>query len=554
MSVVYMLKLEEEPDTYESGFTKLTKGINIKVQDWILEHLQLNDNILEVGSGPGTLALKMAKKSAMVTAIDTNPKMIEVANKLIKANPDVNLTFHKGLAVDLKVEPLSYDIIVNTFMLSELRPLEQQIFLREAWKSLKSNGRLIIAAEFVPSGFSKVKFKIKRWRYRKKLRRLRLGDTHPLKWFHKYIEPIGFKIISEENWGHGAIKAIELQKVNISSNGEPGYYRPPNKTYKGNMPRLRILRYLLAGGISHVPIEPGIYESGNPTPISPVIVTANYDYTYIRVMKDLEGIDAWVLAVDSRGINVWCAARGGNFGNSQLIEAVKATDIREISSKKNLILPQLSGGGVSMPKLYEKDVEFPFKVRYGPVWSEDLPQYLKNGQKTEKMRLAKFTLKQRMKVGLGHTSFLIRKIFLKFLLVAMFIILTLALFNPSWFPKLIVAGEILLAVIIANFLLALLLPITNFTRKFVIKGYIFGALSAVGSGLLTYIIHQNIIYVFFTLIFYFWIGFFSTMSFSGSTMATSPTEIAEEYPLFKKINKSLLIVGIILLSIGVIFY
>ena len=31
-----MRKLELEPDTYDEKFTELTKGVNIKVKDWIV--------------------------------------------------------------------------------------------------------------------------------------------------------------------------------------------------------------------------------------------------------------------------------------------------------------------------------------------------------------------------------------------------------------------------------------------------------------------------------------------------------------------------------------
>ena len=58
MAVVYMRKLEEEPETYDSKFTALTKGINLKAQDWVLEHLNKSETIVEVGCGPGKLATK----------------------------------------------------------------------------------------------------------------------------------------------------------------------------------------------------------------------------------------------------------------------------------------------------------------------------------------------------------------------------------------------------------------------------------------------------------------------------------------------------------------
>ena len=48
MAVVYMRKLEEEPETYDSKFTALTKGTNLKVQDWILEHINKSEAIVDL--------------------------------------------------------------------------------------------------------------------------------------------------------------------------------------------------------------------------------------------------------------------------------------------------------------------------------------------------------------------------------------------------------------------------------------------------------------------------------------------------------------------------
>ena len=118
-----------------------------------------------------------------------------------------------------------------------------------------------------------------------------------------------------------------MQKINDNGEDEPGYYRPKTKKFKGFISQLRIYRCIFTGQIDRVPIEPGIYKSGNPNSKSPIIVTANYEYTYIKLMRDLQGIDAWVLCLDSNGINVWCAARGDDFGNKQLLEAIEATDI-----------------------------------------------------------------------------------------------------------------------------------------------------------------------------------------------------------------------------------
>ena len=47
IAVVYMRKLELEPETYESQFTVLTKGTNIKVHDWILQKIKAPQVILD---------------------------------------------------------------------------------------------------------------------------------------------------------------------------------------------------------------------------------------------------------------------------------------------------------------------------------------------------------------------------------------------------------------------------------------------------------------------------------------------------------------------------
>jgi len=552
MAVTYMKKLEEEPDTYDSRFTNLTKGVNVEVQDWVLNKLNSSESILEIGCGTGNLASKMALKGNNVIAIDKNFKMINFAIQNYPNDLSNNkLLYQIGSIAELPVQTGSQDIVVSTFLLSELRPFEQQIFLRNIWKVLKPNGRLLLAAEFVPSGLWKLLFKVKRWRYKKKLKRLHLKSTFLVKSFFKYINSIGFKINSQNKWKHGAIEAIELQKINFEGNQEPGYYKPEIKRFKGFRSQLRIYRCIFTGQIDRVPIEPGIYQSGNPNETSPIIVTANYEFTYIKVMRDLKGFDAWILCIDSNGINVWCAARGNDFGNKQLLEAVEATGIKNLTKQRTLILPQLSAGGVAIPQLPKKSEKFPFRVRYGPVWSKNIAQFMKDkpAQKPEYMKLVKFTIFHRIRAGITHTTFLFRKIFL--LPLIGLVILFLAL---NWVNKLWWIGELTLWILFANLVIVLLYPIASFTRRFIFKGFFLGVINIFLFGSLSYLIHNSIYYVLWHIPFYSWITFFSTMSFSGYTMATSPREIQEEYPIFSIINKILFVVSLVLLTLGIIFY
>ncbi|MFX1438540.1 MAG: methyltransferase domain-containing protein, partial [Promethearchaeota archaeon] len=505
MAVTFMRKLELEPETYDEKFTSLTKGVNIEVKDWILDRIGVSRSVLEVGCGTGTLASKMALKGNEVIAIDKNFQMINTAMKNYPSEKDVKLIYQIGTVRELPAEENSKDFIVSTFMLSELGPLEQQIFLRNAWKILKPGGRLLIGAEFVPSGAWKIIFKLKRWWYKKKLRRLRLPSTSVVKWFFNYIKPIGFKISSDKTWKHGTIRALELEKIDNLNKNEAGYYQPSPRRYKGFLSQMQIYRCIFTGQVDHIPIEPGIYRSGNPDEKSPIIVTANYIYTYIKVMRALKGINAWVLCVDSKGINVWCAARGDNFGNKQLIEAVEATGISEITTRKTLILPQLSAGGVAAPIISSESPNFPFNILYGPVWAKFLPQYLKErpSKKPDKWKLANFTISHRLRAFITHTTFLLRKIFLLPTIGLLFLIFGLSLFNPLWISKFWRIGEIWLWIILTNALIAFFFPLTNFTRCFIKKGLVYGVLNIVALGSITWLIHDLALLSLWSFVFYF---------------------------------------------------
>jgi ubiquinone/menaquinone biosynthesis C-methylase UbiE len=543
-----MKKLEEEPQTYDAQFTLLTKGVNLEVQEWVLNKISSRKTVLEIGCGTGILASRMALQGNDVIAIDRNPNMIQYAMQNYPTNIENKLLYQIGSFNNIPVSDHAQDFIVSTFMISELRPYEHQIFLRNAWKALKPNGKLIIAGEFEPSGFWKIPFIFKRWWFKKKLKRHRIRSTYQVKWLLNYIGPIGFKVVEQNSWKHGSIKVLLLEKIMEDGSSEPGYYKPQKKAFKGFRSQLRIFRCLFTGQVDPVPIEPGIYESGTPSKDSPVLVTANYDFTYIKLMRDLKNLDAWILCIDSNGINVWCAARGNDFGNKQLIEALQATNIRDVTDAKLLILPQLSAGGVSIPQFPSG---FPFKIKYGPIWSKDIPEYLneRSSRKSENMKLAKFTLYHRMRAWITHTTFLFRKIFLYPLLGLLVILLLL-----GWTHKLWWALDLAIWIVLSNTLIAFLFPITNFTRRFIYKGFFFATLNTLIIGFGNLLLGITPLQIALSIGFIFWMTFFSTMSFSGYTMATSPREIQEEYPLFRIINMVFLIMAIILLTVGIIFY
>ncbi|NQU17220.1 MAG: acetyl-CoA synthase subunit gamma [Candidatus Saganbacteria bacterium] len=141
-------------------------------------------------------------------------------------------------------------------------------------------------------------------------------------------------------------------------------------------------------------IDPGIYAVNNPTKDSPVFVSANYKLSFDALRKELKGIDAFIMVIDTKGINVWCAAGKGTFGTDEIVNRIEKTKLKEIVSHRKIILPQLGAPGTSAHELQKKSG---FQVVYGPVRASDIPAFLKVGMKvTPQMREVTFNLSDRI--------------------------------------------------------------------------------------------------------------------------------------------------------------
>jgi len=140
-------------------------------------------------------------------------------------------------------------------------------------------------------------------------------------------------------------------------------------------------------------VDPGLYTLGNPDPDSPVFVTGNYTLSFDALRSQLEGIDSYILVLDTKGINVWCAAGKGTFGTEELIHRVDTTQLKDIVNHRELILPQLGAPGIAAHEVRKRSK---FKVVYGPVRSADLPEYLHLGKATPAMRRVRFTFWDRI--------------------------------------------------------------------------------------------------------------------------------------------------------------
>ncbi|MDW5562227.1 MAG: mercury methylation corrinoid protein HgcA [Methanomassiliicoccus sp.] len=139
-------------------------------------------------------------------------------------------------------------------------------------------------------------------------------------------------------------------------------------------------------------VVPGLYGVGAPSRASPVFVSANYTLSFDALRVALHDIDAFILVLDTKGVNVWCAAGKGSFGTDELISKIGSSGLAERVDHRRLILPQLGAPGVAAHVVKRATG---FTVEYGPVRAGDIPEYLRLGRVTPEMRRVAFPLRDR---------------------------------------------------------------------------------------------------------------------------------------------------------------
>ncbi len=157
--------------------------------------------------------------------------------------------------------------------------------------------------------------------------------------------------------------------------------------------RLGAVRCRLGNFRNRYRVAPGLYALGSPGPDAPACVTANYKLSFDLLRRALAGVDAWILVLDTKGINVWCAAGKGTFGTDELVARIDSSRLAAHVRHREIVVPQLGAPGVDAHAVQQQTG---FRVCYGPVRAEDLPAYLAAGrQATAAMRRVRFALADR---------------------------------------------------------------------------------------------------------------------------------------------------------------
>jgi len=293
-------------------------------------------------------------------------------------------------------------------------------------------------------------------------------------------------------------------------------------------------------------IKPGLYAVGNAGPDSPVLVSANYKLSFDCLRREIAGLDAWVLVLDTKGINVWCAAGKGTFGTEELVYRVEDSGLARVVSHRTLILPQLGAVGVVAHEVTKRTH---FHVVYGPVRAAEIKEFLASGGKaTPDMRRVRFGLADRFVLTAVELANPLK--YLAIVTAALWVLRFLGLPFLSWkvwYPYL---GAILVGAVLVPALLPWI-PGRAFAWKGWLMGILWAALVNLLQGLLplTSASWQPAAAHFLLLPA---ISAFLAMGFTGSSTYTSLSGVLKEMRYAVPAILASASLGIIFLAVGLI--
>jgi len=277
-------------------------------------------------------------------------------------------------------------------------------------------------------------------------------------------------------------------------------------------------------GRDNYTVLPGLYKVGKPDGESDVFVSANYKLSFDQLRRSLDSLDAWVLVIDTNGVNVWCAAGKGTFGTSNLVKSIKNISLDSFVRHHRIIVPQLGAVGVAAYKVKEQTG---FSVIYGPVHAKDIRTFVNSGYKaTPAMRTISFPVYERAK--LVPVDMLYGKYKLLIALAMFFVLAGLdrtgiiftRMVENSMFPLINIAGAYLAGIVVAPIFLPLI-PFRAFALKGALSGIIItGFMNLFFAAPLPERIAMGLINI--------GIASFLTMNFTGSSTYTSLSGVKKE--------------------------
>ena len=136
----------------QSAYSMLIDPLLADQRNYVVDlaGIQAGLNILDVGSGTGAQVFAFAGKGASAVGIDSNLRMVRLANQLKVKYGTKNATFKVGSALSLPFADDTFDIASISLVLHENNSGERDRIVSEMKRVVKQGGKLIMIDFLVP--------------------------------------------------------------------------------------------------------------------------------------------------------------------------------------------------------------------------------------------------------------------------------------------------------------------------------------------------------------------------------------------------------------------
>jgi demethylmenaquinone methyltransferase/2-methoxy-6-polyprenyl-1,4-benzoquinol methylase len=100
-------------------------------------------HVVDIGCGPGDLALVLARRAGQVTGVDPSPQMIDYA--IARSRDLANCRFELGTAQALSLPDASADLVTSTFAMHHIPAPRRSDAVAQMFRVLRPGGRLLLA-------------------------------------------------------------------------------------------------------------------------------------------------------------------------------------------------------------------------------------------------------------------------------------------------------------------------------------------------------------------------------------------------------------------------